>query len=113
MKSYTAFVKDKETKEQLVITKEYASKKDFKRDLIGNGYAVKFISESELFDQESEKYHNKLQLQRNIAQAKASDINAQAKKHGCTAKVYKRAYDKWLNSETFLSLNDLIEIYKD
>lgn len=55
MKKYIASVKDKETKEIVVIEREYPTKKAFKSDLIGNGYMVRFIAAEETFDEACEK----------------------------------------------------------
>lgn len=40
----SAYVRDRQTKEYLVVEKNYPTKEAFKRDLHGNGYTVKRIS---------------------------------------------------------------------
>ena len=63
MTTFMASVRDKKTKELKVIKSEYKYKKDFYSDLIGNGYAVRFIATEEKFDDECEKYYTKLEKQ--------------------------------------------------
>ena len=68
-KMYKAFVKSKETGELTIIESEYTSKKDFARDLRANGYAVKFISTPEKFDEDSENYNRELKRRKNVREA--------------------------------------------
>jgi len=68
-KMYKAFVKSKETGELTIIESEYTSKKDFARDLRANGYAVKFISTPEKFDEDSENYNWELKRRKNVREA--------------------------------------------
>lgn len=48
MKTFTAFVKDRETKEHKFITREYTNKKDFAHDLRRNGYSIKWLELAEV-----------------------------------------------------------------
>lgn len=66
---YIASVIDKETKELKIIKNEYQTKKAYEKDLRLNGYSVKFITTEEKFDEDCEKYHERLEKQRNIARA--------------------------------------------
>lgn len=51
-KSFSAIVKDNQTKKTTIITSEYTNKQDFIRDLKNNGYAVNpnKVKESDLFN---------------------------------------------------------------
>lgn len=70
MTKYIASVKDRETKKVELIEREYDSKKGFETDLRTNGYAVRFISTPEKFDEDCEKFAKQLELKRNVAKAK-------------------------------------------
>ena len=50
--------------ENMCMTREYNSKKDFMRDLHGNGYKVHFIALTDKYDEESAKYHERLERKR-------------------------------------------------
>ena len=66
MKSYTAYCMN-EDGENLCMTREYNSKKDFINDLHGNGYKVHFVALTDKYDEESTKYHERLEKKRRIA----------------------------------------------
>ena len=69
-KTYKAAVTNKETGKLEVITRDdYTSKKDFAHDLRVNGYAVRFISTPEKFDEDCEKYHWELERRKNVREA--------------------------------------------
>lgn len=51
---YIASVRDKANGHLTVIRSEYRTKKDFRTDLINNGYSVRFIATEETFDDECE-----------------------------------------------------------
>ena len=70
--TYTAYITDRETKESKVFTHDDESKKNFARNLRGNGYIVHFIATPETFEEESAKYHARLEDQRIKAAAKRS-----------------------------------------
>ena len=70
--TYTAYITDRDTKESKVFTHEDESKKNFARNLRGNGYIVHFIATPETFEEESAKYHARLEDQRIKAAAKRS-----------------------------------------
>ena len=70
--TYTAYITDRETKESKVFTHEDENKKNFARNLRGNGYIVHFIATPETFEEESAKYHARLEDQRIKAAAKRS-----------------------------------------
>ena len=57
MKKYIASVRDKETKQLMLIEREYNRKADFERDLRANGYAVRFITTEDKFDEACEKWY--------------------------------------------------------
>lgn len=63
MKSYTAYCMN-EDGENMCMTREYNSKKDFINDLHGNGYKVHFVALTDKYDEESEKY-NARRIRRN------------------------------------------------
>lgn len=63
MKSYTAYCMN-EDGENMCMTREYNSKKDFINDLHGNGYKVHFVALTDKYDEESEKY-NARRIQKN------------------------------------------------
>ncbi len=67
---YIAMVTDKETKKLEKIEAEYPTKKAFDHDLKRNGYAVRFITTEENFDEDCTKYHEKLEKARIRAKAK-------------------------------------------
>ena len=54
---YIASVRDSETKELMIIEREYDRKQDFYTDLRCNGYRVRFITTEEKFDEDCEKYN--------------------------------------------------------
>ena len=56
-KTYVALVKDKSTGKFEILTYDYHSKKDFAIDIRANGYAVRFISTPEKFDEDCEKWN--------------------------------------------------------
>jgi hypothetical protein len=57
MKKYIASVRDKETKKLMLIEREYDRKADFESDLRCNGYAIRFITTPDKFDEACEKWH--------------------------------------------------------
>lgn len=62
MKEYIASVRDKETKQLMIIKREYDRKSDFYTDLRKNGYSVRFITTEEKFDEDCQKWHDKNEL---------------------------------------------------
>ena len=66
MKSYTAYCMN-EDGENLCMTREYNSKKDFMSDLHGNGYKVHFIALTDKYDEECAKYYERLEHKRRIS----------------------------------------------
>ena len=67
-----AYVKEKATKKNAIIRSAYATKKNFINDLRHNGYAVRYVclDTPEEIEKASQKYHDNLDLQRNIQRAK-------------------------------------------
>lgn len=63
MKSYTAWCTSYEG-EKMSMTRECESKKEFAQLLHDNGYKVSFIALTEKYDEESEKYHARLERKR-------------------------------------------------
>lgn len=90
--TYTAYITDRETKESKVFTYEDESKKNFARNLRGNGYIVHFIATPETFEEESAKYHARLEDQRIKAAAKRS-----------TAKMCRRAEKAIAEAESLIA----------
>lgn len=66
MKSYTAYCMN-EDGENMCMTREYNSKKDFINDLHGNGYKVHFVALTDKCDEESAKYYERLETKRRRA----------------------------------------------
>ena len=66
MKSYTAYCMN-EDGENMCMTREYNSKKDFISDLHGNGYKVHFVALTDKYDEESAKYYERLETKRRRA----------------------------------------------
>lgn len=55
---YIASVRDRETGKIQIIERDcYKTKKDFRADLAGNGYSIRFIATEETFDEECEKLY--------------------------------------------------------
>ena len=67
-----AYVKEKATKKNAIIRSAYATKKNFISDLRHNGYAVRYVclDTPEEIEKASQKYHDNLDLQRNIQRTK-------------------------------------------
>lgn len=64
MTNYIAAVKDTYTGQIEIIERDcYPSKKKFAEELRYNGYKVRFISTKEKFDEDCEKYHERMQRQ--------------------------------------------------
>lgn len=66
MKSYTAYCMN-EDGENLCMTREYTAKAHFISDLHGNGYKVHFVALTDKYDEESAKYHERLETKRRRA----------------------------------------------
>lgn len=87
---YIAVVRDKETREIKIFEEmEYLTKKAFADDLRGNGYAVRFITTEDKFDEDCVKYDER--VKETAARNKA--IREYEKRHanemGMTVKEYK------------------------
>lgn len=92
MKHYIASVRDKETKELMLIEKDYERKSDFYSDLRGNGYSVRFITTEDKFDEACAKWHEANELSKSIHKAQyASD-----KKHAENMGMSVAEYRDWL-----------------
>lgn len=90
---YIASVRDKETKQLMIIEREYARKSDFYSDLKGNGYSVRFITTEEKFDEDCDKWHAKNELSKNIHKAIYAADKAEAERMNMTVAQYRA----WLN----------------
>lgn len=90
---YIASVKDRETKELMLIERDYPTKKAFMSDLHGNGYAVKFISKEEEFDDDCAKYYEKKQIKNAVSRAIYASRKKSADRRGMSVKEYM----EWLN----------------
>lgn len=66
--TYIASVRCGETNEITVIERDYSTKKQFREDLRGNGFRVRYISTPVTFDEDTHKYHEKLERDRRHAQ---------------------------------------------
>lgn len=71
-KNFFGYVKDKETNKSTIIRGTYRTKKEFICDLHANGYAVKYVclDNEDTIEKASQKYHERLELNRNIQRAK-------------------------------------------
>ena len=113
MNKYVASVRDKETKKILLIEREYNKKKEFEIDLKMNGYAIRFITTPDKFNETCDKYYQAQEERKRKYQAVNSYYKEQSKRYNISVAHYKRAYNAWINDkDTFLSLEDFIEIYK-
>ena len=89
MKKFFASVRDAETKHITIIEREYDSKRDFYTDLRNNGYRVRFISTDETFDEDCEKYHERMELNRMAKNAVYASAKAHAERMGMTVVEYR------------------------
>lgn len=94
MKKYIASVRDKETRELMIIEREYDRKSDFYNDLRGNGYSVRFIATEETFDEECEKWYEKNERSKRYHNA----IYASDKMHATKMNMTVSEYRAWLNN---------------
>ena len=82
-------------KELEIIEREYSSKSRFYNDLRSNGYSVRFISTSDKFDVDCEKWHEKNEQRKRLAKH-ITQVNKEcAEKLGMTVKEYK----EWMNGK--------------
>lgn len=91
---YIASVRDKETKELMIIEREYSRKSDFYNDLRGNGYSVRFITTEEKFEEECEKWHEKNETSKRIHKA----LYASDEQHASRMNMTVTEYRAWLNN---------------
>ncbi len=90
---YIASVRDKETKERMLIEREYDKKMDFYYDLRANGYSVRFITTEDKFDEDCEKYDLRCQASKRYHQLMAESNKKFAAEMNMSVAEYKR----WLN----------------
>lgn len=90
MTTYIASVRDKETKEVKLITRDYPNKKAFREDLYGNGYSVRFITTEDKFDEDCEKWYWACKKSNEIHKAIYAHRKAGAKRLGMTMAEYMR-----------------------
>lgn len=90
---YIASVRDKETKERMLIEREYDKKMDFYYDLRANGYSVRFITTEDKFDEDCEKYDLRCQVSKRYHQLMAESNKKSAAAMNMSVAEYKR----WLN----------------
>jgi len=57
---YIASVRDPETNAIVIIKRDYPTKKQLAEDLRNNGYRVRVISTEDKFDEDCEKYYDRL-----------------------------------------------------
>ena len=78
-KKFFGYVKDKETNKSTIIRGAYRTKKEFICDLHANGYAVKYVclDDEETIEKASQKYHERLEFNRNIQRAKREQAREQ------------------------------------
>lgn len=93
MKKLIASVVDRETKKLQIIEREcYETKKAFREDLLANGYSVRFIATEETFDEECEKYHERVNRQVRINKM----LWESDKKHAAQMNMSVKEYREWL-----------------
>lgn len=93
MKKLIASVVDKETKRLQIIERDcYTTKKDFRTDLLYNGYSVRFIATEETFDEECIKYHERVERQIRINKM----LWESDKKHAEAMNMSVKEYREWL-----------------
>lgn len=90
MKMYVASVRDKETKKLMIIEREYDRKADFESDLRGNGFAIRFISTPEKFDEDCEKYAARWEMNKAVKNAIYANDKESAKKMNMSVKEYRQ-----------------------
>lgn len=66
MTKFIAAVMDSYDRQLMNIEKEYETKNAFESYLKGNGYKIRFITTEEKFDEECEKYHERIKRQNTI-----------------------------------------------
>ena len=89
---YVASVRDSETKEIMIIEREYETKKAFMRDLRANGYRIRFISTPEKFDEDCEKYHIMCEQNKRIKKAIYDSYKKDADRKNMSVKEYMAIY---------------------
>lgn len=92
---YVASVRDRETKKIEVITRDYPTKKEFRSDLAGNGYSIRFIATEEDFDEACYKYYEKLEIKKSIKKMRYQSDKKHAENLGMSVKEYR----KWLKED--------------
>lgn len=88
MTKFIASVRDSYDGQLMTIEKEYETKKAFESDLKGNGYKIRFITTEEKFDEDCEKYHERIKRQNTIRKAVNESRKESAKRLGMTLKEY-------------------------
>ena len=86
---YAASVRDSDTNEILIITRDYPSKKAFYSDLRGNGYRVRIIAKAEEFDDEAIKVHERYETQKRVRKYIYAARKESATRLGMTMKEFE------------------------
>lgn len=77
MRTYTAYVTDKNSKQSYFVTADYSNKKAFAEDLRRNGYAVHYIATPYTIDAVSDSYNKRREYRNEVAR----NTRAAAKAH--------------------------------
>lgn len=89
MTHYIASVRDKDTKELMIIERDYERKSDFYNDLRGNGYSVRFITTEDKFDEACEKWNAACELSKFVHKAQYDSDKKQAARMNMTVAEYR------------------------
>lgn len=115
---YIASVRDRQTRELMLIEHDYPTKKAFRADLAGNGYSIRFIATEETFDTECEKWYAYNESSKLYHKIRRDTDKKIADKYGISVAHYRRAnkaYMEAIMDESricYLTFEDFIELYK-
>ena len=91
-----ASVVDRETGKLVVIERDtYETKKQFREDLVNNGYSIHFIATEETFDEECYKYHERKEASIRRSKIQWASDKKLADKMGMTVTEFRR----WLKTK--------------
>lgn len=115
---YIASVRDRETREIMLIEGDYPTKKAFRAELAANGYSIRFIATDETFDAECEKWYAYNESSKRYHKFRHDCDKREADKYGISVAHYRRAYKAYMKAlmdeshVCYLTFEDFIEIYK-
>lgn len=91
---YIASVRDKGTKELMLIEREYNNKKEFEIDLRQNGFSIRFISTENNFDDDCAKFHEKNERAKRNSKIKTQVHRECAFKMGISIREYNALFNR-------------------